>query len=72
MSIQLALVDAANNCARQNARVVITIRSGVQFEGTLEKSNAGFHTMSSVMLYTKIGGWVAVALDEIVAVESKR
>lgn len=68
--IRLALADAANNCARESATAVVTLRSGVQLEGRLDhKSNADIDTRQ---IKTKGGGWITFRIEEVAAVESKR
>lgn len=68
MSINLALADAANNCARENAVATITLKSGRQFTGTL-KRGAGVDSDTHVM---EVGqGWVTFLKDEVAAVQSR-
>lgn len=77
MSIELALADAANNCVREGALVTITLKSGVQYTGKLERvTGSDFGTR-----HMKIdkpaypgdgGGWVTMLTGEIAAVESHR
>jgi hypothetical protein len=64
MSIQLALHDARNNCMRAGATATITLRSGVQYSGKLERPE------HAPILRKKDGGWVAIDTDEIAAVET--
>lgn len=68
MSINLALVDAANNCVRVHAKAVITLHSGIQYEGELEREKVD---MGTVSVNTKKGGWVVIDKEQIAAVESK-
>lgn len=70
MSIQLALADAARNCVRENAKVVLTLRSGVQIKGKLQQSRVS--DLGTHYVDTPSGGWVAVLDEEIAAVESTR
>jgi hypothetical protein len=67
MSIGLALADAANNCTRQGATATLTLRSGVQIAGRLERSVADLGTAH---IKKPDGGWAAVREDEIAAVET--
>jgi len=68
-AICLALIDAANNCYNTyEARCVLTLRSGKQFTGKLEKKPSGF--MTSAHMKNDAGGWVTVDSLEIVAVET--
>ena len=67
-AICLALADAANNCYNNyDARCTLTLRSGVQFTGRLEKDPGGFVTDAHMKNDRK--GWVTVDSLEIVAVE---
>jgi hypothetical protein len=67
VSIDIALVDAATNCARDNATAVITLRSGARFEGTLARASAS----DTAHLKTDVGGWVTIDKKEIAAVEAR-
>lgn len=68
MNIELALIDAANNCQRQDALAVVTLKSGVQIEGKLQKSD---YSSETAHLVINGGGWATVDKAEIAAVESK-
>lgn len=65
--MRLALTDAANNCAREDAIAIVTLKSGVQVSGELQKPSGN----DCVMAYTETG-WVTVLIDEIAAVEARR
>jgi hypothetical protein len=69
MSITLALADAANNCVREGAEAVVTMKSGVQYIGTLKpKSGAALGTY-----HMEIGqGWATFLTDEVAGVESRK
>lgn len=67
MSLQLALADAANNCARDGGTATITLRSGVRIVGRLQPKAAP----DWAHLHTKTG-WVTVLVEEIAAVEVSR
>jgi hypothetical protein len=70
VSIRLALHDAANNCAREGARARLTLKSGVQFTGSLKPlASPGADT---AMVYLPCGEWATVDVEEVAAVESKR
>lgn len=63
---EIDFVDAATNCAQHNGVATLTLRSGVQFEGLLERP-------AGDTLHMKIGdGWATVALAEVVAVSVRR
>lgn len=64
----LALADAARNCTRQGAKATITLCSGVQYTGKLERSAVDNGTAH---LQLEHGGWVTIGEDEIAAVESR-
>lgn len=68
MSLGLSLIDAANNCTRDGAVAVLTLRSGATFEGRLEKPSS----TATVHIRTKDGGWDTVVIEEIAAVSSRR
>lgn len=68
MTITLALADAANNCKRQDATAVITLKSGVQYEGKLDREKLDTGTAHMELNH---GGWVTLDKDEIAAVEAK-
>lgn len=67
-AINLALHDAATNCIRDGATATLTLRSGVQIIGKLEKSNL----RDTAHLKTDRDGWATVLAEEIVAVEVNR
>jgi hypothetical protein len=67
MSIDLALADAANNCERRGAVATITLKSGIEVVGRIERTNANL-TMGTVVVHTLTGGWTTVVKDEIAAV----
>lgn len=69
MSLELALADAANNCARQGAKCTLILRSGAQLTGKLSPrspSDIGTRNMDID------DGWVTVLVDEIAVVHSHR
>lgn len=68
MSINLALVDAANNCVRHSARAILTLRSGVRIEGRLEKSSGA--DLGTTHMKLDDGGWMTVLIEEIAVVEA--
>lgn len=68
MSLRLSIHDAATNCTRDGARAEITLKSGVQFDGKLEKpSHSGFDT---VHMKTRDSGWATIQFDEVAAVRT--
>lgn len=68
MSIRLALVDAAKNCAERGATATITLKSGVQFKGKLQRASAITDTHE---LRIDSGlGWVTFLVSEVAAVEA--
>jgi len=68
-AICLALADAANNCYNNyEARCTLTLRSGKQFTGKLEKDPDGF--MTNAHMKNGAGGWVTVDSLEIIAIET--
>lgn len=67
MSIRLALIDAANNCVREGATAVVTLRSGVQHEGKLNRAGVD---MGTEQIETD-GGWITIDRDEIASVEAR-
>lgn len=69
MSIDLALADAANNCARQGATAVVTLRSGIQLEGQLERASGA--DLGTGHLKTG-GGWATFRVEEVAAVEARK
>jgi cytoskeletal protein CcmA (bactofilin family) len=71
MSLRLSLYDAATNCARDGATAVITLKSGVQFEGALEKQTTP--DAETVHVKPRAGdGWATILVSEIAAVEARR
>jgi hypothetical protein len=72
MSIVLALHDAEKNCRSQDARVTLTLRSGVQIYGKLKPHNSPLEPDGTVMLETAKQGWTTVEIREIVAVGVSR
>lgn len=69
MSIELALVDAANNCARDGARVTITLKSGAFLSGKLQRATGADLGTGHVKTPT---GWATFLVDEVAAVETWR
>jgi hypothetical protein len=69
MSIELALADAATNCAKQGATAVITLRSGVQIEGKLKRNTGA--DLGTRHLETATGGWATFRVEEIAAVQAR-
>ena len=65
-SMGIALADAATNCTRDGATAILTLRSGVQITGKLEK--VGGADLGTRHLKTETG-WATIATDEIVGVE---
>jgi len=65
MSLAIALIDAATNCERDGASALLTLRSGREISGKLDKRVGG-----SLTVHVKLsdGGWSAVLVDEIAAV----
>jgi 1,6-anhydro-N-acetylmuramate kinase len=68
MSIQLALVDAANNCKQEDAKATLTLRSGVQITGRLKRDMVP----DTAQILLAGGGWETVLIEEIAAVRSHR
>lgn len=66
-TIRLSLHDAASNCIEHNAIAVLTLRSGVQLRGKLERPSPNFDT--TVHLETR-GGWITALMEEIAAIEA--
>lgn len=66
--LDLAIIDTANNCASRHAVAVIVLRSGVRFEGNLEKPDGPTPTAH---LRLEGGGFVTIDKTEIAAVECK-
>lgn len=63
--LRLAIVDAAKNCAEKGAIATISLRSGLQFGGVLERPpSPGFDTIHMQVDQ----GWITIDVDEIVAV----
>lgn len=66
--INLSLHDAATNCSRDGATAILTLRSGVQLSGKLERPSA-----DPLSAHIKTAtGWITVLVEEIVAVEARR
>lgn len=70
MSINLALADAANNCVREGALTTLTLRSGVEIVGKLQR--VGPSDLGTVHIRHGNGGWTTVIVSEIGAVTSHR
>ena len=64
MRLALALLDAANNCERDGASAILTLRSGREIKGKLS-APAQPHTAHVAL---GDGGWATVLVEEIVAV----
>lgn len=69
MSLNLALRDAAKNCAHDGATAVLTLRSGVEVRGRLDPPT-GAGLPETVMVHT-MTGWATVIVAEIAVVESR-
>jgi hypothetical protein len=69
-AMRLALYDAADNCARHGATVILTLRSGQQIAGQLQKATTSGDTTAHVK--TASGGWVTVLIAEIAAIGAER
>lgn len=67
-AIRLALHDAATNCSRDGATAVLTLRSGKQVSGQLEKPTV----TDTAHVKTLTGGWATVLVAEIAVVEAVR
>ncbi len=65
MSLGIALADAAANCERDGAEAELTLRSGREFRGKLERN-----ATQTAHLKLPDGGWSTVLVEEIVAVSS--
>lgn len=65
-SLSLALADAAANCTRENATATITLKSGVQVSGKLQRPRPA----GEVHLKKDDGGWATILEDEVAAVET--
>lgn len=65
----ISLIDAANNCSRDGAQATLTLRSGKEITGRLEKPQSGADT-AHVKLVD--GGWATALIEEIAAIESRR
>jgi hypothetical protein len=66
--LNIALFDAATNCARDGATAIVTLRSGVQLEGKLERP---YPNPTTGHLKTKDGGWITFCVEEVAAVEAR-
>lgn len=66
--LNLALIDAANNCKSRGAVAVVVLRSGARFEGDLEKPDGPTPTAH---LRLEGGGFATIDKSEIAAVECK-
>ena len=66
MSLQIAIADAARNCARDGATATLTLRSGATFSGKFLACGS-----STVHIQTTTG-WATLLLDELAAVEVRR
>lgn len=64
--MRLSLNDAATNCQRDGAVATVTLRSGVQFEGKLEKPSSAYENTAHMKFDD--GGWTTIDHDEIAAV----
>lgn len=69
MSLDLALADAASNCARRGAQTTVTLRNGVRLTGRLQEDRLA--DLGTRHMHTS-GGWITFLTDEVVAVESHR
>lgn len=63
--IQIALLDARNNCRDHGAKVVVTLKSGVQLKGRLERVDDGTGHIRYDL------GWMTFLVSEVAAVESR-
>lgn len=64
--IEIAIADAKKNCDRDGATAIVSLNSGIQYQGTPEALPGNF-----VHMRLSHGGWVTIAQAEIAAVESK-
>lgn len=64
--LRLALLDAATNCQRVGATATLTLKSGVQLTGKLQRSRAG-DLLAHIR--RQDGGWASALVEEIAAVE---
>lgn len=62
--LAIALLDAAKNCALDDATAVLTLRSGRELSGKLEAPPSAARTAH----VTHGGGWSTVRISEIAAV----
>lgn len=69
--LALAAHDAATNCARDRATAVITLRSGVELIGYLEKPIGSIGEGSTLHIKTKTG-WITILFDEVAAIEARK
>jgi hypothetical protein len=65
--LAIALLDAATNCEKDNATVILTLRSGREIGGKLERWQSGATTAH---IKSKDGGWSTVRIEEIAAVST--
>lgn len=68
-NLGISLHDAANNCSRDGAVATLTLRSGIQFTGKLEKPGVNSPT---VHMETDGQGWTTIERDELAAVGVRR
>lgn len=67
--LDIALADAANNCASDSSvRTTVTLRGGVQYTGVLRKDSRVHEPTKRLSLDNR--GWVTILRSEIIAVES--
>lgn len=66
--LDIALLDAATNCARDGAEAILTLHSGVQYQGELERKEV---VIGTVQMHLGGGGWVTIDRSQIAAVEAR-
>lgn len=66
--LRIALVDAAKNCSAQGATATITLKSGVQISGALERPSNAFPDTAHIQ--KRDGGWATFDGEEIAMVET--
>lgn len=66
--LPITLIDAANNCAREGAVTTLTLKSGKEISGNLQKPLSGADTAHVKLLD---GGWATALMAEIASVESR-